>query len=74
MSQKEQEKTLFDAVRKEVENEVVEAALEMTWEVLQDESTSLLGTIQTKVHEALCSLHEDHAQAVAGSATPEFSC
>ncbi|KAK9905040.1 hypothetical protein WJX75_008393 [Coccomyxa subellipsoidea] len=62
-ARKMQKPELFQKLRKELENAVLEQALKATWEILSDESVGMPELIETKVHEALCSVHEERAAA-----------
>ncbi|BDA49820.1 hypothetical protein COCOBI_14-4400 [Coccomyxa sp. Obi] len=62
-ARKMSKKDLFDNLRKELENTVLEQALQATWEVLGDKAIGMPELIDTKVHEALCAVHEERAAA-----------
>ncbi|EIE18659.1 hypothetical protein COCSUDRAFT_68143 [Coccomyxa subellipsoidea C-169] len=54
---------LFGKLRKELENSVLDQALQATWEILADKEIGMPELIETKVHETLCELHEERAAA-----------
>ncbi|CAL8464308.1 g3843 [Coccomyxa elongata] len=68
-ARKMSKKDLFDNLRKELENTVLEQALKATWAVLGDDAIGMPKLIDTKVHEALCAVHEERAAVRSNSAT-----
>ncbi|KAK9837316.1 hypothetical protein WJX81_005823 [Elliptochloris bilobata] len=56
-------KEVFDSVRRELEEELLRRALQTTWDVLTPSEQPISAQIDQKVHEALCTVHQQREQA-----------